>query len=543
MPASAVVALQDFIEGIAADEAVGPSDRVRELRRLRADLDSLAGLVDRLMGDQELEREAGATRRQRDRAVLRENADIRAEMLRRGMASPEQLDAAGLWSHEELDRREADGTLEEAVFGGVHADPAKLAAAAKKRRRSRGGQFADEFRVGVPPKLKGRGGRALGTPNRPGGSSAEATAAASAAAAGGTPSPDPKPAVSALPETPPKPPQSPGTTEAIAGIKAIDPQNVLERLREVREFGLNDWPTKGPVAERLFGDAKDSQDFHSEQVPASPGTKGEGVPKRRYKAERRALHDQIVGRFLAQSLAGFLGEDHELTQKLAGGGRLSSAEKQQVRDAAAAARGGGAPRALFMAGGPASGKTSALRQAPELEPDASVLINPDEIKDRLPEYRQMVEGGDKFGAAGVHEESSDLGKRLQAETMDLGLNVVVDGTGDSKPGKFVGKLQDMNDAGYEVSALYVTIPTDEAVIRTTLRAMKRGRWVPEPELRSQHKHVSANFEDVAALPFLKDLKLYDNGGDAPQLVAEAAGGDLTKHNEPLYDEFIAKREE
>jgi predicted ABC-type ATPase len=98
--------------------------------------------------------------------------------------------------------------------------------------------------------------------------------------------------------------------------------------------------------------------------------------------------------------------------------------------------------------------------------------------------------------------------------MDLGLNVVVDGTGDSKKGKFAGKMKDMDGAGYDVSALYVTIPTDEAVVRATKRAMKSGRWVPEPELRSQHKNVSANFEDVAALPFCpKDLKLYDNSGD------------------------------
>ena len=107
-----------------------------------------------------------------------------------------------------------------------------------------------------------------------------------------------------------------------------------------------------------------------------------------------------------------------------------------------------------------------------------MTINPDEMKDRLPEYREMIEGGEKFAASGVHEESSDLGKRLQKDAMDLGLNVVVDGTGDSKPGKFTGKMVDMDKSGYEVNALYVTIPTDEAVVRATTRAMKSGRWVP-----------------------------------------------------------------
>jgi hypothetical protein len=153
----------------------------------------------------------------------------------------------------------------------------------------------------------------------------------------------------------------------------------------------------------------------------------------------------------------------------------------------------------------------------------------------------MLHGQSKYAATGVHEESSDLGKRLQSEAMELGLPVVVDGTGDSKKGKFTGKMQDMHDAGYDVSGMYVTIPTDEAVVRATKRAMESGRWVPTPELRSQHEHVSANFPDVAALPFLSDLKLYDNAGDGdPVLVSEGRGGKLTIHDQARHTEFLAK---
>jgi predicted ABC-type ATPase len=197
-----------------------------------------------------------------------------------------------------------------------------------------------------------------------------------------------------------------------------------------------------------------------------------------------------------------------------------------------------------MAGGPASGKTSALRASPELEPDAGVIINPDDIKEALPEYGQMVAGKEKYAASGTHEESSDLGKRLQADAMDLGLNVVVDGTGDSKPGKFTGKMEAMDAAGYEVSALYVTIPTDEAVIRATKRAVKSGRWVPEPEIRSQHKNVSNNFEAVAALPFIKDIKLYDNSGEGdPELIGEGSAGNFGAILDDKLEEFIGKKNE
>jgi hypothetical protein len=187
MPAAAVLALQAQLDELAGDDTLDAGDRIRDLRALRSDLESLIGIADRLIGDEQLREESVALEREHQRMYVRENADIREELLRRNMATEEELDAAGLWSHAELDRRAAEGLpLEEAFMGKV--DPAKLAAIAKKRRRDHG-KFADEF--GSPAKPKGRGGAALpmgkalpggGTPNAPGGTSAEATARAKAAA-------------------------------------------------------------------------------------------------------------------------------------------------------------------------------------------------------------------------------------------------------------------------------------------------------------------------------------------------------------------------
>lgn len=325
-----------------------------------------------------------------------------------------------------------------------------------------------------------------------------------------------------------------------AGV-ADDPASVAAQLAEVRKYGLNDWPEKDDAAKAMLGDAKDTQELHTFPMMATPGTTGHEAGKG-YSAERKVVHDRIVGASLASGVEDVLGGDHPIVAKLTAGGALTDEEKATVREAAKAKY--GRPRALFMAGGPASGKTSALKASPELEPQGSVLINPDDIKGQLPEYDEMVKSGSKYAAMAVHEESSDLGKRLQKESMDLGLNVVVDGTGDSKKGKFAGKMQDMDKAGYDVSALYVTVPTDVAVVRATKRAMKSGRWVPEPEIRSQHKNVSANFSDVAKLPFLKDLKLYDNSGEGdPVLAASGSGGKVTPTDQGAYDTFLKKASE
>jgi predicted ABC-type ATPase len=306
---------------------------------------------------------------------------------------------------------------------------------------------------------------------------------------------------------------------------------ITDMLSRISDAGLDDWPTKGPVAQRILGDAKDTQDLHSN---------GAG----QYTMARKQVHDQAIGDSLAGPVGEVLGANHAITRKLRAGGTLDADEKQQVRTAAARKRNGQPPRALFLAGGPASGKTTGLNASPELQPAAAVTVNPDDMKDKLPEYRQMIDGGDKFAANGAHEESSDLAKRLTDEATDLKLNVILDGTGDSGEGKFVRKITAQRNAGYEVDALYVTIPTNTAVERAIKRARKSGRWVPTLELRNQHRNVSANFPSVAALPFLSRIDVWDSTGQPPPtLVYTGRDGMNRVVDQELFDTFIAKKDE
>lgn len=65
----------------------------------------------------------------------------------------------------------------------------------------------------------------------------------------------------------------------------------------------------------------------------------------------------------------------------------------------------GRPRAVFTMGGPASGK-GGLSGAHR--PEGSVLIDSDEIKKRIPEYRALTKAGDARAATIAHEESSAI---------------------------------------------------------------------------------------------------------------------------------------
>jgi predicted ABC-type ATPase len=256
-------------------------------------------------------------------------------------------------------------------------------------------------------------------------------------------------------------PRSPGTT-----------------LEEIERLGLNAWPSRSPRVEKtLEGHKSTAERFYVVREGRHP------QPHRVravYARQRHALHDELVGKELAVAVESLLGKDDPVTKKLAGGGRLNDEEKAKVRYAAEAQRGGEAPDALFMAGGPASGKSTVLENNPDLMPAHSVHVDPDRIKLGIPEYQELRAAGDHYAATAVHQESGDVAARLAWEADDLGLNAVLDGTGNSDPGEFVRELERKRAKGYDVSVLYATTSTDEAVRRAVERADETGRYVPVP---------------------------------------------------------------
>lgn len=115
MPDGAVSELQDLLDQTASDPSSDPASRIAALRSLRVDLATLTGRADQYINDQELRRESDAMDRVKQHVGARESADVRGNLPDRGLATPEQADVAGLLSHDELDSRTADGTIEEAV--------------------------------------------------------------------------------------------------------------------------------------------------------------------------------------------------------------------------------------------------------------------------------------------------------------------------------------------------------------------------------------------------------------------------------------------
>lgn len=286
----------------------------------------------------------------------------------------------------------------------------------------------------------------------------------------------------------PAPPASPGVSVS---------------QQQIADAGLDKWPEPGPAAKKLLGTSRNTAEMYALQQPASPGVL-QAVP---YNAERSKLHDAIVASF-------FEGKRPPPVQ----------------------------PHAVFTAGGPASGKSTALEHNPTLlpEPEHTVHVDPDAIKEQLPEYQQLRADNDRYAALAVHLESGDIAARVMVEAMERGLHVVIDGTGNSDPGEFTSKLEMARDRGYSVDVLYVNAPTDTAVAWSIKRASETGRHVPVPVIRDQHMKVSRNFaNEVAGLGWLNALDIIDRGDH----IATWQDGTLRILNQQRFAAFVAKQNE
>lgn len=218
-----------------------------------------------------------------------------------------------------------------------------------------------------------------------------------------------------------------------------------------------------------------------------------------FTPERQALHDQIV----ADALAG-----------------IPKSED---------------PTVVFLGGGAASGKSTALKSADIKINEKHVKINPDDVKERIPEYSQKSA---KEAAAFTHEESSYVSKRIQAAAIQGEKDIVLDAVGDTSAVSMNTKIDAAKAKGYKTIGTYVTIPTAEAQIR----AKQRSRIVPEDVVAAGHRGVSDTFPQI--MTRFDEVALYNNEIQGNlRLIGSGKNGTFNVEDQGLWSDFLAKGSE
>lgn len=201
----------------------------------------------------------------------------------------------------------------------------------------------------------------------------------------------------------------------------------------------------------------------------------------------------------------------------------------------------GTPQLTMMGGGPASGKSTMIKEGFVKDPDISsdtIKIDPDAIKAELPEYKSMVEAGDKSASAFVHEESSALAKRLYSVALNEGINVTYDGTGDGSVKSVIKKVNAAKSQGYEIVGEYATCDIDEAIRRADARGKQTGRYVDHGYLKACHAKVT----DIAyeCSPQFDKINVYDTSGDIKLIATGGKGKHLTAVDTAGFNSFMSK---
>lgn len=189
------------------------------------------------------------------------------------------------------------------------------------------------------------------------------------------------------------------------------------------------------------------------------------------------------------------------------------------------------PRIILLGGRGGSGKSKFTDPDKPLGDDSFdkskfLVIDPDEYKTQLPEYKSLVDGGSEFGGLNaweVHEESSAMKKLQLDRALERGVNVILDGT-MAQYGSVKKTLDKFKASNYIVDVAFMELPREQSAVRGVSRAMRvnsktgvpSGRYVPT-DLMLGMTNCEENF--VNLIPDADNWVLYENTGKEATFVA------------------------
>ena len=294
--------------------------------------------------------------------------------------------------------------------------------------------------------------------------------------------------------------------------KNVHPQSALAKLRAKRFRRTQDAKPRQAEPPKKFTVPEFKVPLMGDVMMSKPGFTSKDLfdeDRGRYVKERRTLHRSIVGFYLQKS-------------------KPRSPESKEEKTV------------WFLGGGAGSGKSSAIANGSIGVPSDLLRVDPDEIKDFIPEYRAWLANGDGRASEFVHEESKHIFEHTVQGLVQLNADFVYDTTGNGSYEKMARKVQDLRRNGHVVKARYMTIDIDEALRRAEIREQTTGRRVPKSQVIHNHQEVSTNVIRGIADGLFDELELYDNNGSQPTKILEVKNGDVRILDPDAVDRFMAK---
>lgn len=189
-----------------------------------------------------------------------------------------------------------------------------------------------------------------------------------------------------------------------------------------------------------------------------------------------------------------------------------------------------------LGGAPGSYKSSLRREGFMGMPgrtDAS-HIDPDEIKEMIPEFKDWVDAGHRGAANEVHGESRDIAKSTLKEAFDEGVDVVYDTSGQF--GRGGEDLEKARSLGYRVVAHYTTGDVDVFKNGVKERAEATGRYIPGGLVEQISSNAPVYAQEMLDKDLFDEFYLWDTTkqGERVLVAAKLFGQDLQILDDKLY---------
>ncbi len=187
--------------------------------------------------------------------------------------------------------------------------------------------------------------------------------------------------------------------------------------------------------------------------------------------------------------------------------------------------------AFIVIGPPASGKSSVIVKSLKINFGA-LEVDADKIKEMLPEYREY--GGAM--ANYLHEESSELAKKVQNMLEDGGYNIALPLVGKNTD-KINNLIDELKAKGYGNIELYdINLPTDKTKGRAMSRFVEEGRYLSPEYLESVGDKPTITYEKLKNKEGVTYYARYNNDVNrgAEAILLESGG---ERYGEPGNNSF------
>ena len=174
-------------------------------------------------------------------------------------------------------------------------------------------------------------------------------------------------------------------------------------------------------------------------------------------------------------------------------------------------------QAVIIFGGSATGKSSYANRLNQGNKKYQI-VDPDFVKEH-PQFAKTYQEG--IGANALHIESKYITKDILLNVVKNGKNLIYPMVGTGGPGKGIKIVNDLKSQGYTVSQVLLEIPANEAVYRSTKRAIETGRYVPIEYVKNASKNSEINYETIKQIEGIGESKRINNEGKEPIIVEQS----------------------